>query len=110
MARVVFTEAADADLAAIYDDLAQQAGLASAARYRCLFGALFARLADHPDSGPRRRHLGADMRIGVVWPYLVVHSDAMSADTVTIARIVHGRRKISGRLLLTSSRPPGQTP
>jgi toxin ParE1/3/4 len=68
-------------------------------KYRALFRKLYDRLAGHPDSGPLRPALGPDIRIGVVSPYIVIYRHTEAADTVTILRIVHGRRRITGTLL-----------
>jgi toxin ParE1/3/4 len=58
-------------------------------------------LAEHPDSGAPRPALGANIRIGLVSPYLIIYEHDAKPDTVTILRIVHGRRKITGALLQT---------
>jgi toxin ParE1/3/4 len=56
-------------------------------------------LADYPESGPARTVLGTNVRIGIVFPYIVIYEHVAREDVVTILRIVHGRRKISGKLL-----------
>jgi toxin ParE1/3/4 len=100
MARLLLTEAADADTDDILADLAVKAGLAVAIKYEQLFYALYRRLIDHPASGARRPALGRSVRIGVVSPYLVVYRHAKATDTVTVLRILRGRRRITRRLLL----------
>jgi plasmid stabilization system protein ParE len=99
MARIVLTGTASADQAAILNDLHAKAGLPVAIKFRSLFGELYDRLADHPASGPRRPALGPAIRIGIVAPYVVLYEPSASDDTVTILRIVHGRREISRSLL-----------
>jgi toxin ParE1/3/4 len=99
MARIVIAASADADAAAILDDLDTRAGHLTAIKYRALFGKLYGRLADHPDSGPPRPALGPNIRIGVVSPYIVIYRHTEAAATVTALRIVHGRRRITGKLL-----------
>lgn len=101
MARVVITASADADSAAILDYLSVKAGQPTVVKYRALFRRLYARLADHPDSGAPRPALGPRIRIGVVSPYIVIYRHIEAADTVAILRIVHGRRRITGKLLAT---------
>jgi plasmid stabilization system protein ParE len=59
VARVVITAAADADAAAIADDLAARAGATIAARYDADFDAFYQRLKQFPESGAPRRTLGA---------------------------------------------------
>jgi len=68
-------------------------------KYRALFRRLYDRLADHPDSGPPRPKLGPNIRIGIVSPYIVIYRHVATADTVNVLRIVHGRRRITGKLL-----------
>jgi toxin ParE1/3/4 len=80
-------------------DLAAKAAAAVAIKYEELFYALYRRLVDHPASGARRPAPGRDIRIGVVSPYLVIYRYTRSADTVTVLRIHHGRRRITRRLL-----------
>jgi toxin ParE1/3/4 len=40
-----------------------------------------------------------EIRIGIVLPYIVIYEYDKSKDTVTIFRIVHGRRNITAQLL-----------
>jgi toxin ParE1/3/4 len=58
-------------------------------------------LTDHPASGAPRPAIGPHIRIGVVAPYIVIYGHDAPQDTVTIFRIVDGRRKITGNMLLT---------
>jgi toxin ParE1/3/4 len=97
MARVVITASADADLAEIIDYLRREAGDPVARKYAAEFDALYDRLADFPGSGPRRIALGADTRIAIVPPYVVIYDYAN--DTVTIMRVLHGRRNITAALI-----------
>ena len=99
MARIVVTDTASADQAAILGYLHAEAGSRTVMKFRSLFSALYDRLADHPASGPRRPRLGADIRIGIVSPYIVIYRHTPEDDTVTVLRIVHGKRKITGKLL-----------
>jgi toxin ParE1/3/4 len=100
MARVIVSLLAQADSDGIVTDLAKKkAGYNVAARYATWFEAIYTRLAAHPDSGPPRPAIGPDIRIGIAAPYIVIYGHDVASDTVTIFRIVHGRRKISGKLL-----------
>ena len=99
MARIVVTSLADADTAEILYHLGREAGAPVADRYEADFEALYKLLANFPNSGAPRPILGKDMRIGVVFPYLVLYEFAEIDDVVTIMRVVHGRRKITRRLL-----------
>ncbi len=99
-ARVLITSSADADYAAILTDLATKAGWRVAAKYDALFERLYDRLADHPRSGAPRPVLGRNVRIGggSVSPYIVIYRNE-DDHTVTVLRIVHGQRWITGRIL-----------
>lgn len=99
MARVVVSLLAQADTAIIPGDLAEKAGRRVAAEYAAAFEAVYERLAAHPDSGPPRSALGRDIRIGVVSLYIIIYGRTEANDTVTIFRVVHGRRRITGKLL-----------
>ncbi|SDR60688.1 Plasmid stabilization system protein ParE [Rhizobiales bacterium GAS191] len=99
MVQVTVAATADADTASILSDLETKAGKATAARYNSLFESVYDRLADYPDSGPLRQALGPNIRIGIVPPYIIIYRHVAADDTVTILRIVHGRREIASRLL-----------
>jgi toxin ParE1/3/4 len=98
-ARVIITAPADADMADILADLAAVAGSAVANKYNLLFESLYDRLADYPDSCPARPKLGAHIRLGIVLPYHVFYRHLEGDDTVTILRVIHGRRRITRNLL-----------
>jgi toxin ParE1/3/4 len=95
--RVIVTERAKRDVRRILSDLGERAGYDVAARYASDFKAAFRRLADFPASGPPRPVLGATTRIAIVLPYLVIyeHED----DSVTVLRVLHGRRNITRDLI-----------
>ncbi len=99
MTSLVLTSLAQNDLAFILDDLVLKAGLPVAMRYAADFDRLFARLETFPESGALRIKLGRDVRIGTVAPYVVIYRFPIGTDEVAIVRIVHGRRRISSRLL-----------
>jgi toxin ParE1/3/4 len=99
MARVILSDLAADDQAAILRDLNAKAGAQTAIKYRSLFSRLFDLLADHPGIGAPRPSLGRQVRIGIVLPYLVIYRHSESDDTVTILRIVHGRRNITRALV-----------
>ena len=99
MARVVVAATASADQAAILGYLHAKAGARTVTKFRSLFSALYDRLAAYPASGPRRPRLGAGIRIGIVSPYIVIYRYTPEDDTVTVLRVVHGKRKITGKLL-----------
>ena len=99
MPQVIVSLLAQADTASIVTDLVSNAGYRVAVRYAADFEALYDRLSLYPGSGSPRPAIGSRIRIGLVWPYIVIYRHDRTKDTVTIARIVHGKRKITGKLL-----------
>jgi len=101
MARLIVSSLAQADTVYIARNLTAKAGHAVAARYLDSFETLYDRLILHPASGAPRPAIGPHIRICVVSPYIVIYEHDAPQNTVTIFRIVHGRRKITGKMLLT---------
>jgi toxin ParE1/3/4 len=75
MARVIVTDAADADTAKILEQILRDAGPRTASKYNARIESLYRRLADHPESCQARPQLGAHIRVGV-YPYLVIYRHA----------------------------------
>jgi toxin ParE1/3/4 len=105
MARIAVSLLAQADTAYIGRDLARKAGVNIAEKYLAEFESLYERLTRYPASGAPRPAIGSNIRICVVSPYVVIYEHDPSQDTVTIFRIVHGRRKITGEMLLVGPPP-----
>ncbi len=103
MARVLVTPSADADTAEILTYLAVKAGYGVAARYNASFERLYDNLADFPDSGAPRPKVGVGVRIGIISPYVVIYRHTEATGAVRVLRIVHGSRRITGRLLRGTS-------
>ena len=103
MARISFTAAADADVAVIFDDLYAKAGKSTVLKYRSALRALYSQIAEFPDSGAPRPKLGANIRIGVVHPYIVIYRHTETDNSVRVLRLVHGSREITGKLLRGAS-------
>lgn len=97
--RVVVTALADADIAGILAEIAREAGLRTAEKYNRRFESFFDRIAAHPEICPSRPGLGANVRVGVVFPYLVVYRRREGEDVLSVIRILHGRRDITRDLL-----------
>ena len=106
MARVVITGPADADTAVIISDLAAKAGAIVAERYDAELDALYRRLERFPESGSPRPKLGRLVRIGLVSPYVVFYRHAPDDDVVAVIRILHGRRRVTRRMLNQPTTPP----
>ena len=99
MARVTVTDPGSDDQAVILRDLYAKAGKRTTVKYRTLFTRLFDLLAEHPAIGAPRPGLGSQVLIGIVLPYVFIYQYDESVDTVTILRIVDGRRNITAQLL-----------
>jgi plasmid stabilization system protein ParE len=99
MARIVFAAIADADSAGIIEDLASKAGRRTALKFSGLFDEVYDRLERYPENGAPRPALGPNIRVSIVAPYIIIYHYAEDADTVTVLRMVDGRRRISGKLL-----------
>ncbi len=100
MARVIFAASAAGDSAAIFNELNARAGHRVATTFRNRFRKLYDRLASYPGSGAPRPVLGPGIRIAFVAPYIVIYRYIAGEDFVTVLRIVHGHRKIAGKLLV----------
>ena len=101
MTDVVLTHSAHRDLTKILAEVHKNAGRASLYKYDAEFSRTFARLQQFPDSGAPRPRLGVNTRLSVVYPYLIYYRRSAAADSVLIMRILHGRRKITRRMLET---------
>jgi toxin ParE1/3/4 len=99
MTRLVVTAEADADADDILDYLRREAGPRIAADYGRRFRVTLERLVDLPETGAPRPALGSNTRIAIVSPYLLIYDYAPDTDTLTLLRILHGRRNIAGVIL-----------
>ena len=99
MASLVVSAAAHVDLQTIQLYLRREAGALAAQRYAVRFADTFERLQEFPASGVAREQLGANTRIALVMPYLVFYDHDPAGDTVVVARVLHGRRHVTERLL-----------
>ena len=99
MIRLVVTADAEADTADILSYLTREAGAVVAEKYGGQFRATITGLLRWPESGAPRPNLGQAVRIAVVSPYIVTYEYNRDDDTLTLLRILHGRRNIAHRLL-----------
>lgn len=99
MAQVRLTALANSDIEQIIAEIGVEGGTRTAENYVAEFDRLFARLAQYPLSGSPRKALGFGVRIGMVWPYVIIYDFIEADDMVMILRILHGRRDISRRTL-----------
>lgn len=94
MTRVAVQVEAKGDLVDIFRYLGRYAGRTVADNYRQAFKAAFRILAAHPQVGALRPTLGRGVRLAVVDPYVVLHRYDQAADTVSVLRVLHGRRRL----------------
>jgi toxin ParE1/3/4 len=99
MTRIVITESASLDEISILHDLHLKAGFSTALKFSVFFRDLYERLSIHPKSGAPRPLLGKSVRISIVSPYIVIYDYEEKDDRLTILRVVHGHRRLSGMLL-----------
>ena len=97
-ARLVWRPQARQDLLDVYATAAA-ADPVAAERLLDAFEARSRRLAEHPRLGPRRPEIGAGARMLVVRVVLLLYevhpdSDAGPVDSVSIVRVVDGRRDL----------------
>jgi toxin ParE1/3/4 len=99
MTRLVVTPEADADGIEIIAYLYREAGVRVAEEYNRRFQHTLARLVDLPETGAPRKSLGTYTRVAIVQPYLLIYDYVPEDDTLTLLRILHGRRNITVALL-----------
>jgi plasmid stabilization system protein ParE len=100
MTRVLVSVLARQDVRDILKDLSERAGHAVASRYAADFKSVYRSLVAFPEGGSPRRSLGADARIKIVYPFVVIYDHR--ADAVTVLRVMHGHRDITAKLLARS--------
>ncbi len=99
MTRLVVTADAEADTSDILDYLEREASPRIADLYGRRFRATIMRIVDLPETGPLRPALGQEVRIAIVFPYIIIYEYAPQNDTVVLLRVLHGRRNITRELL-----------
>ena len=100
MTRLIVTRDAETDRDVILDYLEREASVQTAAAYAERFAESIERLIDFPGSGAPRPALGAETRIAIVYPYLLIYDYSIASGTIILLRILHGRRNITCRLIL----------
>ena len=89
MAHLRLSEAARADIRAIYREGVERFGLARADAYASALRESIERLADYPESAPFRECLGGPVRVLPVRSHIVIY--AIDPGEVHILRIRHAR-------------------
>jgi plasmid stabilization system protein ParE len=99
MTRLVVTADAGADTSEILEHLEQVAGPRVAEDYGRRLRSAIERIVEAPRSGAPRPVFGAHSRMVVVYPYVLIYDYAREDDTVTLLRILLGRRDITPALV-----------
>src|SRR5882672_4479359 len=99
MTRLVVTADAEADTGQILENLAREASWQVAEEYGRRLRETLERVVEMPESRARRPALGPEARIAIVYPYVLIYDYTHENNTVTLLRILHGRRKITRDLL-----------
>ena len=100
MIEVIVAPQARADLLDILRYLATVASPATADRWDRKFWAAIHDLAEFPGIGAPRPALGANVRIKIVGPYVIIYEHARGDSAAHVLRVVHGKRNITRKLLL----------
>ena len=95
MARIDIGPSAKADLARIVADMRGQGRDRAADELEAELGVVLHRLAAFPETGSPRPGLGLGVRSEAVRPYVVLHEYDRTTDTVSVLRVLHGRRRLS---------------
>jgi toxin ParE1/3/4 len=96
---VIVAPQARGDLSQIVAGLATVASIATARRWNERLWSTIEGLAEFPGDGAPRSRLGKNIRIKIVTPYILIYEHERDASDVYVLRVIHGRRRISQRLL-----------
>lgn len=99
MTRPVFTARFRSDTNHILEYLENVAGPRVAENYAHRFRTTVDRLIQYPQSAAPRPALGANARIAIVSPYILIYDYEPEDDTVVLLRILHERRNITRELV-----------
>lgn len=103
MARVRLAPEARQDFDDILDYLRRMAGPRIADRYADLIVAAVERLSEFSGIGTPRPELGAETRLLVIHPYLLIYDGDQASEEVNVLRILHGSRNITEELIRRGS-------
>jgi plasmid stabilization system protein ParE len=99
MTRLVVTADAAADTSEILNHLEKVGGPRVAERYGRRLRLAIERAVYAPRSGAPRPVFGPYARMIVVYPYVLIYDYTRNDDTLTLLRILHGRRNITPTLV-----------
>jgi plasmid stabilization system protein ParE len=98
--RLVVTRDAEKDLSTILTFLKEQANAIVAEEFGRDLRRTLLRLLQFPDSGALRPELGPNVRIAIVYPYLLPYEHVARQAELTLLRILHGKSNITAEILM----------
>ncbi len=99
MTRLVATPRLRFDTNEIFNYLETVAGRPVAEKYASRIDQTIVRLATFPESGAPRPASGANARVALVAPYLLIYDYTPADEVLILLRLLHGRRNITAALL-----------
>jgi plasmid stabilization system protein ParE len=100
--RLIVARDAQIDLAVILAYLEFEAGARVAHQFGHDVRAALDRLIRFPDSGSPRPEFGTDVRLTIIYPYLLFYDHPPGHPQLTLLPILHGKSSLSAEIL---SRP-----
>jgi len=100
--RLVLTPRAGRELDGILDEIAEEAGVATARRWGGRIDDQLRRLRDFPFAGMADQDLPGHRRL-IIAPYVVIYR-VIEPDNVFVLRVLYGRRDLAS--ILKSDLPP----
>ena len=99
MTHIIVGPRAETDIDDILERLSLLAGIVVAERYAGDLQAVYERLEMFPAIGAPRPSLGRNIRIVMLEPFVVFYRYLADEDTVTVVRVLDGRRNVTRRLI-----------
>ena len=100
MTKVIVRPLAKLDMADIIDRRARDAGDLAASELAMQFDEKISFIGQYPRASEARPKWGRTARRALVPPYLMIYDLDLAADTATVLRVLHGRRRITQKMLL----------
>jgi len=98
--RLIVTSNAQRDMACILAYLEHEANPIVAEEFGRDVRRAVLRLVQFPDSGAPRPELGTDVRVVVVYPYLLLYEHQPRHADLTLLRVLHGKATITAEILM----------
>jgi toxin ParE1/3/4 len=98
------TQKAARDIDEIFEYLANLAGRRTAEHHFLRLQTTIDRLLDWPESAQRRTEFGANIRLAVVAPYVVIYRYERVTEHLTVLRVLHERQNMTSDMIHPSDR------